>query len=204
MISSRHLLRSVLNEPETLSQEQTAEEIERVWFAKIDDFSQFDRAAKVERHEQWEYRLFRDDKPIGTLRSRSIDDGEEYELTVKTYRKNAAGVMESNLGSTKDVHDVIAALADRVLRKTRYVIPTQVQHAGETLELKWEIDVFELPDGSFEPWVKVDLEIPNEKIIAPSIPFKFSEIINASFDRNVSQAERATIDQIFERVKQSQ
>lgn len=204
MISSRHLLRSAFVEPETISQEQTAEEIERVWFAKVDDFSQFDRASEVERHEQWEYRLIRDDKPIGTLRSRSIDDGDRYELTVKTYRKNGAGVMESNLGSTKDVHDVIAALADRVLRKTRYVIPVQVQQNGETLELKWEIDVFELPDGSFEPWVKVDLEIPNETIVAPSIPFKFSEIINASFDRTVTASERATIDQIFDRVKQSQ
>lgn len=204
MISSRHLLRSAMIEPESLSQEQTAEEIERVWFAKVDDFSQFDRASEIERHEQWEYRLIRDDKPIGTLRSRSIDDGDSYELTVKTYRKDAAGVMESNLGSTKDIHEVIAALADRVLRKTRYVIPAQVQYQGETLELKWEIDVFELPDGSFEPWVKIDLEIPDPKIIAPSIPFKFSEIINASFDRQVTSNERATIDQVFERVKQSQ
>jgi len=191
-------------ESATLSNEQTAAEIERVWFAKIGDFSQFDRAAKSETHEQWEYRLFRDDKPIGTLRSRAIDDGTEYEMTIKTYRKDGAGVMESNLGSTKDVHDVIAALSDRVLRKTRYIFPVVVKHDEEDVELKWEVDVFHLPDGSFDPWVKIDLEIPEEKVLTPTFPFQAEEIINASFDANVTAEQLQTIDAIFDRVKASQ
>lgn len=202
MISSRALLRSAV--AESLSQEQTADEIERVWFAKIDDFTQFDRATKTESHEQWEYRLLRDDKPIGTLRSRKIDEGESYELTIKTYRKNGAGSIESNLGSTNDLHEVVAALADRVLRKTRYVIPTEVMHQGVTVELKWEIDVFTLPNGEREPWVKIDLEIPDESVPTPSIPFKYSDIINASFDSSMTQDQRQVVDGLFDRVKSKQ
>lgn len=203
MISSRSLLRSIVEEP-SVSQEQTADEIERVWFAKIEDFTQFDRATKTETHEQWEYRLMRDNKPIGTLRSRKIDEGDSYELTIKTYRKNGAGSIESNLGSTDDLHEVVAALADRVLRKTRYVIPTQVKHNGEDVELKWEIDVFTNAEGDREPWVKIDLEIPDESVPTPSLPFKYDDIINASFDSNMTQDQRATIDALFDRVKSKQ
>lgn len=203
MITSRSLLRSVF-ESSSLTQEQTADEIERVWFAKIDDFTQFDRASESETHEQWEYRLFRDDKPIGTLRSRKIDEGDRYELTIKTYRKDGAGSVETNLASTDDVHAAIAMLADRVLRKTRYVIPTQVKHNGEDVELKWEIDVFYLPDGEREPWVKIDLEIPDESVPTPSIPFKYSDIINASFDSTMTGDQRKVVDDLFDRVKAKQ
>lgn len=202
MISSRSLLRSALEE--SLSQEQTANEIERVWFAKIDDFSQFDRATETESHEQWEYRLFRDGKPIGTLRSRMIDEGDRYELTIKTYRKEGAGSIESNLAATDDVHEVVSALADRVLRKIRYVIPATVKHNGEDVDLKWEIDVFLLPDGEREPWVKIDLEIPDESVPTPSIPFKYADIINASFDARMSDEQRGVVDALFERVKSKQ
>lgn len=199
MIQSRALLQTILES--SVSQEQTETEIERVWFAKISDFTQFDRAISSESHEQWEYRLLRDNKPIGTLRTRMIDEGDSYEMTIKTYRKNGAGVIESTLGSTKDVHEVIAALADRVLRKTRYVVPTIIKHQGEDLELKWEVDVFFRSDGEREEWVKIDLEIPSEDVTSPSIPFRYDDIIDGSFDATVSSHDRKIIDSLFDRVK---
>lgn len=145
--------------------------------------------------------MFEDDRPIGTLRSRSIDQGESYELTIKTYRKGEVGSIECNLGSTKDMHDAIAALANRVLRKIRYVYRVPVTYKGEELDLKWEIDVFKLEDGSLYPWAKVDLEVPDPAVQAPAFPFRYDDIIDASFGRTLTEDEKRTVDALFETVK---
>jgi CYTH domain-containing protein len=183
------------------TQEDKNDEIERVYFVRFSDFTQLSSAPHVEEHEQWEYRLFENDKPIGTLRSRSIDQGDSYELTIKTYRKGDVGSMECNLAGTQDMHETVAALADRVLRKIRYVYRVPVTHNGVELDLKWEIDVFKLPDGSFYPWVKVDLEVPDPAVQAPAFPFQYEEIIDASYDRTLTADEKRTIDALFVAVK---
>lgn len=183
------------------TQEDKNDEIERVYFAKLSDFEQLSNAPHIEEQEQWEYRLFEGERPIGTLRSRSIDQGERYELTIKTYRKNGPGSVEANLGSTEDMHETIAELANRVLRKVRYVYRVPVMHRGEELDLKWEIDVFKLEDGSFYPWVKVDLEVPDPSVAAPQFPFRYDEIIDSSFGRTLTEDERAVIDALFDAVK---
>lgn len=182
---------------ESLSMEQTANEIERVWFVKISDFEQFTKAPKSEIQEQWEYKLERGDKHLGTLRSRSLDNGDRFELTIKVYRKDGPGVIETNLAATDDVHETIKALADRVIRKVRYVYPVSVTHQGEELELCWEIDAFLLPDGEFYPWIKIDFEIPDPAISTPKIPFQYDELINASFDATLSSDEKDQIDTIY-------
>jgi hypothetical protein len=182
-------------------QEDKNDEIERVYFAKLSDFDQLSSAPHTEEHEQWEYRLFEDERPIGTLRSRSIDQGDRYELTIKTYRKNDVGSVECNLGSTVEMHEVISALANRVLRKVRYVYPVPVTYRGEEITLKWEIDVFKLADGSFYPWVKVDLEVPDPEVNAPKFPFRADEIIDTSFGRSLTDDERQTVDALFAAVK---
>lgn len=145
--------------------------------------------------------MFEDERPIGTLRSRSIDQGDRYELTIKTYRKNDVGSVECNLGSTVEMHEVISALANRVLRKVRYVYPVPVTYRGEEITLKWEIDVFKLADGSFYPWVKVDLEVPDPEVNAPKFPFRADEIIDTSFGRSLTDDERQTVDALFAAVK---
>lgn len=203
MLSNSVIARALMTAPapESYSQEETINEIERVYFAKLSDFEQLQGAPHSEEHEQWEYRLFEGEKPLGTLRSRSIDQGERYELTIKTYRKDDVGSIESNLGSTEDMHQVIAALADRVLRKIRYTFPVSVEYQGKTLELKWEIDVFRLPDGDLYPWVKVDLEVPEAQVPAPAFPFRYDELINASYDHQMTEDERTIVDRLFETVR---
>lgn len=183
------------------TQEDKNDEIERVYFAKLSDFEQLAMAPHIEEHEQWEYRLFEDERPIGTLRSRSIDQGDRYELTIKTYKKDGPGSIECNLGSTTEMHEVISELANRVLRKVRYVYPVPITYKGEEIKLKWEIDVFKLEDGSFYPWVKVDLEVPDPAINAPQFPFRYDEIIDTSFGRTLTEDERKTIDTLFDAVK---
>lgn len=183
------------------TQEDKNDEIERVYFAKLSDFEQLSNAPYIEEQEQWEYRLFEDERPIGTLRSRSIDQGDRYELTIKTYKKNGPGSIECNLAGTTEMHEVISELANRVLRKVRYVYPVEVTYKGEPVKLKWEIDAFKLEDGSFYPWVKIDLEVPNADVAAPQIPFRYDEIIDTSFGRTLTDAEKATIDTLFDTVK---
>jgi CYTH domain-containing protein len=196
----RHLAQG-LTLKASYKQEDKVEEIERVYFAKLSDFEQLSSAPHIEEQEQWEYRLFEDDRPIGTLRSRSIDQGDRYELTIKTYRKNGPGSEECNLGSTVEMHDVIAMLADRVLRKVRYVYPVPITWQGEEINLKWEIDAFKLENGSFYPWVKVDLEVPDPAVNAPQFPFRADEIIDTSFGRTLNDDERKVIDTLFDAVK---
>lgn len=183
------------------TQEDKVDEIERVYFAKLSDFEQLSSAPYSEEQEQWEYRLLDGDRPIGTLRSRSIDQGDRYELTIKTYRKNEVGCEECNLGSTVEMHEVVSALADRVLRKIRYVYPVPILWKGEEIKLKWEIDVFKLEDGSFYPWVKVDLEVPDPAIQAPPFPFRYDEIVDTSFGRTLTEDERKVVDALFDAVK---
>jgi len=196
----RHLAQG-LTLKASYKQEDKVEEIERVYFAKLSDIEQLSSAPHIEEQEQWEYRLFEDDRPIGTLRSRSIDQGDRYELTIKTYRKNGPGSEECNLGSTVEMHDVIAMLADRVLRKVRYVYPVPITWQGEEINLKWEIDAFKLENGSFYPWVKVDLEVPDPAVNAPQFPFRADEIIDTSFGRTLNDDERKVIDTLFDAVK---
>lgn len=201
MLSS-NLLLGVLSDTfsqESLSQEETSVEIERVYYAKLLDFDQLERAATQVHQEQFEYRMYRDNKAIGTIRSRSYDHGDAYELTIKRYIENQMGAMETNLSSTKDVHDVIAALSDRVMRKRRYVFPAPVVE-GSDVELKWEVDVFLLEDGSVDPWVKIDLEVPSSDADVPALPIQVFEIIDASYGNTLTSEQRKTIDDLFSRV----
>lgn len=187
------------------------DEIEKVWFIKLDDFSQFEKSVLTEHHVQWEYRLLdKEGKPLGTERSREINHGERYELTVKSYRKDGAGSIETTLDSTSEMHEVISNLADRALHKTRYLVPSGVMveimdDNGEPTEkeLIWEVDAFLMEDGSFYPWAKVDLEVPHEKVDSPPLPFKYVDAINVSYDVTVTEKQRAIVDSIFDDVKRS-
>ncbi|MAP20175.1 MAG: hypothetical protein CL582_04455 [Alteromonadaceae bacterium] len=187
------------------------DEIEKVWFIKIDDFSQFEKSILTEHHVQWEYRLKDPDgKPLGTERSREINHGERYELTIKSYRKDGAGSVETTLDSTAEMHEVISNLADRALHKTRYLVPSGVMvevmdEKGEPTEkeLIWEVDAFLMEDGSFYPWVKIDLEVPHENVDSPGLPFKYVDAINVSYDVTVTEEQRAIVDSIFDAVKRS-
>lgn len=178
-------------------------EIERVYYARLSDVSQLSRAQRSETHFQWERRVYnKAGEVIGTERSREIDDGEHYEYTIKV-RDGQPGVDEHTLGSSKEMHQVMRQLAERGLSKIRYCFPVKTNAAGESIDLVWEIDAFVLPDGSLDPWVKVDLEVPSADIVAPSFPLRVDDIIDNSFDQTVPSDRMKIIDNLYQRVLRS-
>lgn len=195
----------ILNEALTYSQEKTEDEIEYTFFATLTDIpSQMQKATSSETHHQFE-RKIRDDngREDVRFRSRSIDEGSHYEFTIKCKKKDSQGRLynvESTLGSTEDVHEVIRNIADRRFHKIRYRFPFSVERNEHTIDLVWEVDVFVLADGSFDPMVKVDLEVPDASIPAPSFPFQASLVINA---KNPTTEQETTIAQFWRRVMQS-
>lgn len=167
------------------SLEQTQNEIEYTFFAELTDLeSQMQKATSSETHHQFERRIIdANGKEDARFRSRSIDEGDRYELTIKCKQKDSRGNtynVESTLGSTADIHEVIRKIADRRFHKIRYRFPFSIERDEHTIELVWEVDVFVLEDGSFDPMVKVDLEIPDVDVVQPSFPLQTSRLINAN------------------------
>ena len=185
----------------SIVQEQIVLEIERIYYAKLNDFDQLNKAVKIIPQEQWEYRLYKSGKPIGVLRSRKINHGELFELTVKTYVKTSAGSIESNLKSDSDMHETVKQLSNKGFRKDRYIFPYETSYKGESLTLYWEIDVFYDKDGIRQDWVKIDLEIPKEDIAPPPIPIHVEQIIDASFDKNINPINKQFIDDFYLKVR---
>ena len=185
------------------AQEDQSRELEREWFAKLSDPGELNRGASAEEHEQHEYTLVDNKgKKIGKLRSRSIDQGERYELTIKD-KRGETGAMEHTLDSVEHMHTLLGGIADRTLRKIRYNIPTKGYYDKQPLDLTWEIDVFLDRDQNPDPWVKIDLEIPRADVQLPTFPLRFESLIDNSFDRKPSKEEKATIEALFERVLQT-
>ena len=186
-----------------LSMEASEPELEYVWYAHLENLDVLQSiAAEVIRQDQVEYRLLsKDGKNLGTMRTRKTE--ENVVLTIKVYNKDAAGCIETSSVVDNDMHDVFQGFADRRLVKTRYVLPVEVVHGDEVVMRSFEVDVFERPDGSIEPWVKIDFEVPDAQFPVPSLPdlFSSSEVINASFGQRVSAEDRQRIDEIYNRVR---
>lgn len=193
----------LLDQAMALSQEKTEDEIEYTFFAELTDLeSQLQKASSSETHHQFERRILdQNAKEIARFRSRSIDEGDYYELTIKRRGKDEQGNhydIESTLGSTVDVHEVIRAIADRRFHKIRYKFPFSVERNERTTELVWEVDVFVLPNGSFDPMVKVDLEVPDMNLAQPSFPLQTSRLMNA---KNLTETQASEIARFWQRVQ---
>ena len=154
----------------------TVQEIEHVWYLKLIDFNQLNNAPFKESYLQAEYWMFDDDgKRSGVIRSRMINGGERYELTIKNYDKSYDGAMETTIVASTPF-EAINKIATNIIRKVRYRFPTGVAQGDESTGF-FEVDVFVMPDGSNYPWVKVDFEVPDLETHVPALPFKYSEII---------------------------
>lgn len=184
-----------------LSLEDKTEELEYAIYGKLENLDVLRDATETILQEQWEYRTHgKDGKPSGTLRSRMINEGDAYELTVKAYKSGDVGTIETNLPSDKDMHEAISNLADRCIRKIRYVFPCEVDYNGEKHMLKWEVDQFILPNGDVEDIVKVDFEVPFKEMGLPAIPFDITDPIITGVGKRPTDEEYKVIDGMFKRV----
>lgn len=181
---------SILDKLITSLEEETTgdfnKEIEYVFYARITDFKQLEKADSKVRHEQWEIKLpfTKDNAAKGSMRVRSIkevDKPMQYVYTSKLSLNETGDKMEVSLDTTAEQFIIFKFLAVQGMIKDRYTFNLENG-------LKWEIDVFHDPDGGYYQWCKIDFEVPDRNTPLPEFPIDFNDVIKDS------QLERATGD----------
>ena len=187
-------------------------EREYVFYAKLTDPSILEKASHVESQEQWSMNVEKTDKNYcsGRIRIRKTDDNGKisYVQTIKTPIKPmqadteasdttvpdaSQNMLEVAIDASEDAFKQFKLIADQGMIKTRYSFPI------EGTELKFEVDVFHLPNGEKSQWVKIDLEVDQPLESIPSLPEGFSDAIMNQKDDQTDE-ERQLIRSLYETV----
>lgn len=147
---------------------KTRRELEYTFYAKVKNMADLEKAQTKEKHEQWNIPLDTDSNV--RLRIRLIDD-RRHTMTTKVFSTGMAGAMETPVDISKDSFNALRMAGKDGYIKTRYTftIPNS--------SLVWEVDVFLDAMGKPHPWVKIDLEVQNEKDPVPEFPIALEEVI---------------------------
>lgn len=150
-------------------------ETEIILYGRLTDTEQLKQAASCEQQEQWSILLKGDEngKGKGSVRGRMVKtDGAEakYIQTIKVKRDQHSS-LEVEMEITKDVFEMIKFLSEAGMVKDRYRFPI------EGSDKVWEVDVFKKDDGSYQEWVKIDLETDTPDAPLPDLPIEFAELI---------------------------
>lgn len=182
------MLLTNLNENNVVNGKTQAER-EYVFFGRIKDFRQLDRASKVDEYHQWSIDTDNNkkgkDETKGSIRVRSVND-KVYILTVKNKGLGKDGSlldMETETHVTKDMFNSFRALAVTGSHKFRYSFPTD---GG----LTWEIDVYVTENGDLWDWVKIDLESPRALSKFPEFPIDLDPVVDSRDKKNGREASR--------------
>lgn len=184
------------------------ERIERefTYFGRVPDMEAFyqelEKAATKEYQVQWSIRKEPDQfrQYAGELRVRMCqrDDAENktgaitYVFTSKTFSETANGKTEVEIEVSKDMFDQFVKLADAGMIKTRYTFPREDG-------LVWEVDVYKDKAGETIDWVKVDLEVPDEREAPSDFPVTLREVVNGDW-RKRTDAEKAKAADLLKRL----
>lgn len=153
-----------------LSANIAGKEDERVWWAKLSGYNgtdghgnTFANAVSVETQEQYQVDVNVPlENHIARLRSRKVN-GNIYIPCLKANEDGVDGTLEEEVVGTEGFHELVKKLAcNKGMCKTRYTYPCTLTVDDVTYDLKWEVDVFKLSNGSECEWVKIDLEIPSD------------------------------------------
>lgn len=151
-------------------------ETEYVFYGRMTDMAELEKAASHENHQQWEIKIPKteDNATEGRFRIRKTTNQEgtdEYVLTTKN--KIGAGTNnEVSLPTTKDHFEQFKLMAHNGMIKDRYHFPI------EGTDLVWEVDVFLKPEGGYYDWVKIDLEVPSPLTEFPPFPVTMDKVID--------------------------
>lgn len=161
-------------------------EQEIVFYARLSDFVELNRASVKEFQYQWEVKVAKTDKNAskGTIRVRKTipnitgDAPPEYVLTTKTPNDVGDGRHEVAIPTTEDNFQQFMMIAERGQMKDRYNFPI-----GGT-NIIFEVDMFYLPgaergSGKYHPWCKIDIENVTSIDQVPELPFKVEELIKS-------------------------
>ena len=167
----KHLL-NIANEE--LTDGRVRVEREHVFYARITDFEQLKKATEVIKQEQWQLRVSKNENNVsaGQLRSRKnvTKNSAEYVLTLKTQRPDGDR-LETNIDGSADAHEMFKLLSDCGMIKDRHVFEIPDSN------LKFEIDVFLKPDGSYHNWCKIDVEVEDMSVPLPAFPITLVDIM---------------------------
>lgn len=181
------------------------QEIERVFYARLEDFTQLQQAAGFEDHDQWEIDIARSERNASSgrirVRKTTSEQGDvDYVLTSKIKMAGMVPEDHANLEvptpSSQAQHEQFKLLADKGMIKRRFFFPV----SGS--ELVWEVDVFFTgkkaiqPELRYRPWVKLDLELKSPNQAVPPLPMKFAEVIGHESERTEKQNE--IVDWLYE------
>lgn len=169
-------------------------ELEYVFYGKLSDFTELDKAVSKEEQEQWEIRVKESaEQPVpGCVRVRKLP-GEQYILCIKTINKESDAKDEVEMETTKDVFEQIKKLATGGMHKMRYVF-----EIGQGKNV-WEVDVYFKPDGTMHEWCKVELEVKEPIDAVPSLPVTMTDTI-VNQPRQRTDEENALVDKLMAEV----
>lgn len=165
----------------------TAVEREKVFYAKIIDFSELEHAASWEDQEQWEIRPR--ETGTGVVRVRKTSAGE---LSLATKVFDGDSRQETEITITEDIFNGFRAIAPGGMIKRRYIFPIP------NTTMKWEIDVYRLGE-SWAEWCKIDLECDDLTAKNPPFPIALEKVISGN-RALLTQEERDKLDTLFKTV----
>lgn len=190
---------------ESSAMEAKEEEIEKELYAKLSNPEELKKADRVIEQLQWMFPILNEDGSYkATMRSRReiIDGGDpEYTLTIKIYHKGDIGCTEYTCDSNEDMMEAFEAISTMGISKTRYEFPFSVEHEGEKLDLKWEVDIIKDKEGNDLEYCKIDLEVPTNDIPLPEFPLKTDEIFNYTFGENIKPEHKRLVKELFKKAE---
>lgn len=169
------------------------EEIEYVFFLKLEDFDQLSKAESRESQEQWSLHFPGESvEQVVRVRRSVKDEGEpSYVLASKTNFADLDGKWE--LEKEVDAHhfDHPKKHAKEGLRKDRLFFPVPDS------PLLWEVDVFYDSDNNPVEWVKLDLEVTDRLDSLPEFPLKYEEVLLEQHEQR-NEDQKAFVRDLFE------
>jgi len=169
-------------------------ELEYVFYGKLTDFTELERAAGKETHEQWEIRVEAGDKnPYpGCVRVRRYQ-GERYVQCIKVITPGEDAKDEVELEVTKDIFEFVKKLATGGSNKVRYIF--EIPESQNV----WEVDVYVKPDGTFEEWCKIEMEVKEPVDAVPKLPVTCTDVIVNQY-KNRTEEEHKKIEELMRTV----
>ena len=181
-------------------------EIEFVSYYRLTDFGQLLKAVEMIEQEQWELKLAKSEQNLaqGSIRVRREQsrDGQNVRFyeTLKTVVPGAIGRNELTREIDEAYFNAFKSTLSRGMLKLRCLLPvagtegawTKGPFAEGDGSLCWEIDVFYAENGKdLFPWVKVDLEVPDESWLQrlPEFPLSYERAITAPYGQRTEEDE---------------
>jgi hypothetical protein len=160
-------------------------EHEFVFYAKLSDPAILEKATSKEDQEQWSFKFksFNNHDVRMRVRKTTKDEKVEYVQTTKVFNSTHDDVpvySELPIPTTEEGFNQFKLFCDNGMIKRRFEFPVTINDKTFT----FEVDCYFKEDGSYQEWVKIDLELaPEETNLADWIsllPSGFTDIIKQS------------------------